>query len=359
MKAAVWYGRRDVRIEDVREPPPPGPGEVKLKVEWCGICGTDLHEYAAGPIFTQVNTPHPLSLRMAPLTPGHEFAGTVVAVGSGVTNIQVGDRVSPNPLLRCGVCDYCRQGLPHLCTQIGFLGCHADGGFGEYVNVNVVRGAQPVPVLYKLPDNVTFDAGAMVEPLAVGVHAVNRGSMRPGENVVIVGAGPIGNCTVQAARAAGAGQIIVLEPAAKRREFAEELGATAVIDPTQVDAVQAVRDLTNGKGADLSIECVGAEKTLQLALGTLRKDGRAVIVGIFEHPAAADYFDAVFFEKTIIGSFAYVDEFDAVLEMLADGRLQPEPMVTGRIGLNDLVGGGFEELLTHKDRNVKILVSPS
>ncbi len=359
MKAAVWHGRRDVRIEDIPEPPSPGPGEVKLKVEWCGICGTDLHEYAAGPIFTQVNTPHPLSLRMAPLTPGHEFAGTVVEVGDGVTSVAVGDRVAPNPLLRCGECDYCRQGLPQLCTQIGFLGCHSDGGFGEYVNFNVVRGAHPVPILYKLPDNVSFDAGAMVEPLAVGLHAVNRGHMRPGENVVIVGAGPIGDCTVQAAKACGAGQIIVLEPSARRRQFAQELGATAVIDPLAVDPAEAVRDLTRGKGADLAIECVGGEKTLQLALGSLRKDGRTVVVGIFEHPASADYFDIVFFEKTIIGSFAYLDEYDAVLEMLSDGRLQPEPMVTGRIGLDEIVQGGFEELLTQKDRNVKILVSPS
>lgn len=359
MKAAVWHGRRDVRIEDIPEPAAPGPGEVKLQVAWCGICGTDLHEYAAGPIFTQVNTPHPLSGRLAPLTPGHEFAGTVVAVGSGVTGFKVGDRVSPNPLLRCGECVYCKQGLPHLCSQIGFLGCHSDGGFGEFVNVNVARGSRPIPVLYKLPDNVSMEAGAMVEPLAVGVHATVRGGLEKGESVVVVGAGPIGICTIQSARAAGAGQIIVLEPSAGRRAFAEESGATAVIDPTATDAVKAVQDLTNGMGADCSFECVGAEKPLQLAVGTLRKGGRAVVVGIFEKPAALDYFDPVFFEKSLIGSFAYRDEFDPVLEMLADGRLQPEPIVTRKIGLKDLVAGGFEELLTNKESNVKILVSPS
>jgi (R,R)-butanediol dehydrogenase/meso-butanediol dehydrogenase/diacetyl reductase len=359
MKAAVWYGRRDVRIEDIPEPSSPGPGEVKLKVGWCGICGTDLHEYAAGPIFTQVNTPHPLSGRLAPLTPGHEFAGTVVEMGPGVTGFSVGDRVSPNPLLRCGECAYCKQGLPHLCTAIGFMGCHSDGGFGEYVNVNVTRGANPVPVLYKLPDNVSLEVGAMVEPLAVGVHATKRGKLAEGESVVIVGAGPIGICTTLAAKAAKAGQIIVLEPAAGRRAFAEEAGATAVIDPKSTDAVKAVQDLTNGLGADCSFECVGAEAPLKLALSTLRKDGRAVVIGIFEHPAAADYFDIVFFEKTIIGTFAYRDEFDAVIEMLADGRLQPDPMVTGRIGLPDLVAGGFEELLVNKEQNVKILVSPA
>jgi (R,R)-butanediol dehydrogenase/meso-butanediol dehydrogenase/diacetyl reductase len=238
------------------------------------------------------------------------------------------------------------------------MGCHSDGGFGEYVNVNVQRGSEPVPVLYKLPDNVSLEAGAMVEPLAVGVHAAKRGSLTSGETVVVVGAGPIGICTVQAARAAGAEQIIVLEPSAGRRAFAEASGATAVIDPTATDAVNAVQDLTNGLGADCSFECVGAETPLQLAVSSLRKGGRAVVIGIFEKPASLDYFDPVFFEKTIIGTFAYCDEFDPVIEMLADGRLQPEPIVTGKIGLNDLVAGGFEELLTNKEGNVKILVAP-
>lgn len=359
MKAAVWHGRRDVRIEDVPEPPSPGAGEVKLKVEWCGICGTDLHEYAAGPIFTQVNTPHPLSGRLAPLTPGHEFAGTVVEVGRDVTAVKVGDRVSPNPLLRCGVCAYCKAGQPHLCTKIGFMGCHSDGGFGEYVTFNIARGPAQVPVLYKLPNNVSLEAGAMVEPLAVGVHATRRGNLAAGETVAVVGAGPIGICTIQAARAAGASQIIVLEPAARRRAFAEELGATAVIDPSSGDPVKAVQDLTGGLGVDCAFECVGAEKPLQLGLSTLRKGGRIVVVGIFEHPAITDYFDAVFFEKTLVGTFAYCDEFADVMAMLADGRLSPGPMVTGKIGLDEIVAGGFEELLTHKDRNVKILVSPS
>ncbi len=358
MKAAVWYGRRDVRFMDIPEAPAPGPGEVKLKVGWCGICGTDLHEYAAGPIFTQVNTPHPLSGRMAPLTPGHEFAGTVVEVGKGVTAYKVGDRVSPNPLLRCGECVYCKQGYPHLCTGIGFLGCHSDGGFAEYVTLNATRGTDIVPVLYKLPDNVSLEAGATVEPLAVAVHAVKKGKLAQGESVVVVGAGPIGICTVMAAKAAGAGQIIVMETSAGRRAFAEKAGATAVIDPKNTDAVKAVLDLTKGLGADCSFECVGAEPTLKLAVDAIRKDARAVVVGIFEKPAALDWFPIVFFEKTVIGTFAYAEEFDDVIEMLADGRLQPDPMITGRIGVKDIVAGGFEELLNNKEQNVKILVSP-
>ena len=359
MKAAVWHGRRDVRIEDIPEPPSPGPGEVKIQVGWCGICGTDLHEYAAGPIFTQVGTPHPVSGKMAPLVAGHEFAGVIVEVGPGVKSAKVGDRVAPSPLLSCWQCEYCKQGRPELCSSIGFLGCHADGAFAEYVNVVAETGRETIPVLYKLPDSVSLEAGALVEPLSVAVKAMHSGNVLLGQNVAVIGAGPIGLCTIEAARAAGAKQIIAVEPAETRRHFACKVGATAALDPTTQDAVQEIKNLTNGLGVDCAIECVGAEAPLKEALGAIRKGGRVVVVGIFEKPALTDYFDVVFFDKTLIGSFAYSDHFKITTELLANGSLQAEPLITGRITLDDLVEKGFEELLTHRDRNIKIIVSPN
>ncbi len=359
MKAAVWHGRRDVRIEDIPEPPSPGPGEIKIKVAWCGICGTDLHEYAAGPIFTQVNEPHPVSGKMAPLVPGHEFAGTVAEVGPGVTSVKVGDPVTPNPLIADWECYYCKHALPQLCEKIGFLGCHDDGGFAEYVNVKVETGKETIPIIYKLPDGVSLEAGALVEPLSVGVQAVQAGHLLEGETVAIIGAGPIGLCTIQAARTAGARLIIAVEPTAGRRKFAEDMGATVVVDPNSEDVVQVAQDLTGGLGVDCSFECVGAEAPMKSALAVIRKAGRAVVVGIFEKPALTDYFNLVFFDKTITGTFGYSDHFKITLPLLADGRLQAEPLITGRIGLDDLVEKGFEELLTNKENNVKIIVSPT
>ena len=354
----MWHGRKDVRIEDIPEPPSPGPGEIKIKVAWCGICGTDLHEYAAGPIFTQVNVPHPLSGRMAPLVPGHEFAGTVAEVGPGVTSVKVGDRVTPNPILSCWDCSYCKQGLPHLCEKVGFLGCHADGGFAEYVNVKVETGRESFPMIYKLPDNVSMEAGAVVEPLSVAVKAVQSGRLLEGETVAVIGAGPIGLCTIQAVRAAGASQIISVEPSRGRRKFAEEAGASVVLDPTQKDIVQVAKDLTDGLGVDCAFECVGAEATLKSALSMIHKGGRVVVVGIFEKPALTDYFDVVFFDKTIIGTFGYTHHFKSTIALLADGRLKAEPLITRKIKLDDLVAQGFEELLNNKENNVKIIASP-
>lgn len=358
MKAAVWHDRRDVRIEDVPEPPSPGSGEIKVEVAWCGICGTDLHEYAAGPIFTQVEKPHPVSREMAPLVPGHEFSGTVAEVGSGVTGVEVGDRVTVNPLLACWECYYCKHALPQLCEKVGFLGCHADGAFAEYVNVKVETGRETIPMVYRLPDEVSLEAGALVEPLSVAVQAVRAGRLLEGETVSVIGAGPIGLCTIQAARTAGASQIIAVEPSGPRREFAREVGATALLDPGTDDVWEAIRRLTGGLGVDCSFECVGAEAPMKTALKVIRKGGRAVVVGIFEEPALTDYFEAVFFDKSIIGTFAYSDHFKITNSLLADGRLQAEPLITRRIKLDDLVTQGFEELLTNKEENVKIIVSP-
>lgn len=359
MRAAVWHGKRDVRIENIPEPPKPGPGEVKIKVAWCGICGTDLHEYAAGPIFTQVNTPHPVSGQMAPLVPGHEFSGTVVEIGPGVSSVKVGDRVSPNPLIACWDCYYCKHGLPQLCEKVGFLGCHADGAFAEYVNVKAETGKETIPILYKLPDGVSMEAGALVEPLAVAVQAVQSSKLLVGENVAVIGAGPIGLSTIQSVKAAGARQIISVEFAEARRNFAKEAGATVVLNPATDDVVKIVREMTEGLGTDCTFECVGNEGALKTAVSITRKGARIVVVGIFEKPAATDYFDVVFFDKTIIGTFGYSDHFKIVTSLLANGSLKADPLITGKIGLDDLVEKGFEELLTHKDRNVKVIVSPT
>jgi len=359
MKAAIWYGRRDVRIEDISEPPAPGPGEVKIKVAWCGICGTDLHEYTAGPIFTQVNEPHPVSGKMAPLVPGHEIAGTVVEVGPGVKTVKVGDRVTPNTLLACWECHYCKRGLPQLCEKVGFIGCHSDGGFAEYVNVKVDTGMETILMIYKFPDNVSMEAGALVEPLTVGVEAVRAGNLLLGETVAVIGAGTIGLSTIQAARAAGASQIISVEPAEIRRKFAKEVGATVVLNPEKEDVAKAAKELTNGLGVDCSFECVGAEAAMKSALDMIRNGGRAVVVGIFEKPALTDYFEVVLLDKKIIGSFGYTDQHQITTALLADGRLQAEPLITGKIKLDELVTKGFEELLAHREKNIKILVSPT
>ena len=201
MKAAMYYGRRDIRIEDVPEPEA-GPGQVKVRVEWCGICGTDLHEYLDGPIFCPpVGAPHALTGEQVPVALGHEFAGAVADVGDGVTNVAVGDRVAVEPYLTCGRCARCPEGRYNVCDVLGFIGLSGGGGgFDEYV---VADARRTFPI-----GGLGTDIGALVEPLAVAYHAVRLGGVRPGMTATVFGSGPIGLVTTAALRAAGAAEIV-------------------------------------------------------------------------------------------------------------------------------------------------------
>jgi (R,R)-butanediol dehydrogenase/meso-butanediol dehydrogenase/diacetyl reductase len=351
MKAAVWYGKRDVRVEDVAEPPAPGPGEAKIKVHWCGICGSDLHEYMSGPIFIPVEQPHPLTGKKAPIIMGHEFSGEIAEIGAGVRGIQVGDRVTASASRSCGECFWCKRGETIICEKNAGTGLQADGAFAEYVNV-------PAYDIYELPDSVSFEEAALAEPLAVGVHAMKRARIQPGDNAVIVGAGTIGLAVLQAARASGAKTTMVVEKAHARKAYARQLGATMVLDPSRVDIPRAVHEATGGVGADLGFECVGHSETASLALDCVRRGGKAVLLGIFERPTEIQLNSCVFFEKGIIGSLGYNDEFSTVLSFLVDGRLQAKPMISGKIKLEEILEKGFEELINNKDENIKILVSP-
>lgn len=353
MKAAVWHDRRDVRVEDVAEPSSPPAGQVKVEVAWCGICGTDLHEYLGGPLYIPADGPHPLTGAQAPIILGHEVAGTIVDVGPEVTAFQEGDRVALCPIIGCLECEWCRAGLMGLCPKIAFLGISwHSGGLSRYANVYDY-------MCYKLPPEVSFEVGAMVEPFAATVRAVQQAEVQPGDTVAIVGSGPIGLMALQAALATGPGQVVAFEPAAKRQELAHEMGATAVIDPTHQDPVEAIRALTDGAGADVVIECAGVEPTGILAARVARRRGRIVVMGVFEEPAPLDYTDLVYGEKTVKGSMGGYGVFDKAIQMMADGEFKGESLITGQIGVDDIISGGFDALIKHKEENVKILVAPN
>jgi len=352
MRAAVWHGREDVRVKTVPVPPYPEAGWVKVKVDWCGICGSDLHEYVAGPIFIPVDAPHPLTGKQGNVILGHEFTGTIVEVGEGVTNVKVGDFVAPDACQHCGECVTCRAGRYNVCEKLAFTGLHNDGAFAKYVNI-------PAELCFVLPEGVTSEAGALIEPLATGFKAVREAGTILGENVVVIGAGTIGLGTLMAAKAAGAGKIIVLEMSSARTEKAKECGADIVLNPTECDAVEAVRELTGGSGADVSFECVGNKFTGPLAVDVIRNAGRAIIVGIFEEPSSFNFFSLSGTDKRVIGTLAYtLSDFEGVSALLANGQLTAAPMITGKIGLEDIVEKGFLELINNKDENIKIIVKP-
>ena len=352
MKAAVWHGRQDVRVESVPEPGSPPPGQVQVKVAWCGICGTDLHEYVGGPLYIPLDHPHPQTGVQAPVIIGHEMSGEVVAVGDEVTNFSLGDRVAACPIIGCGKCRWCRSGSMAQCDQVAFLGTSWTGGaLAECLNLHSYQ-------CYHLSDSLTDEIGALVEPFSATVRAVAQAHPGPQDTVAVIGAGPIGLMAVMAARLQGAKQVVAVEVAEKRIEAARLCGADAIIDPSREDAEKRAREITNGQGFDVVVECAGQPATAFMAGRITRTRGHLIVMGVFEKPAPLDLTDIVFREKVVSGSMSGYGLYDETIRMMTDPRFRGDVLITDRIGLDDLVVKGYHGLLHEKDKHVKILVRP-
>ncbi|MBW6419245.1 2,3-butanediol dehydrogenase [Celeribacter sp. PS-C1] len=346
MKAARWHGVKDIRVEDIPEPSP-SAGEVKVKVAWTGICGSDLHEYLAGPIFIPVDEEHPLSHDKAPITMGHEYCGEITEVGEGVTGLAVGDRVAIEPIFASETSQASLEGKYNLDEQLGFVGL--SGGHGGFASHSVI----PAKMVHKMPEGLSMEQGALVEPAAVALHAVRISAIRAGDKAAVFGAGPIGLLVVEALRVAGASQIYVVEPSEVRREKALELGATKVIDPMSEDAVAVIREATDG--VHVAFEVTGVPAVLPQCIDSTRHDGQILVVSIWEGDAAFNPNTVVLKERQIKGSIAYRHVFPAVMELMTQGYFSAEKLVTKRIELDDVVSEGFEALVAEKS-HVKILV---
>lgn len=349
MKAARWHQAHDIRVEDIEEPAV-SPGRVKIKVAWTGICGSDLHEYVAGPIFVPVGAPHPVSREQAPIVMGHEFSGEVVEVGQGVTRVRPGDRVVVEPILSCGRCEACRRGKYNLCDSLGFHGL--SGGGGGFASHTVVQER----MVHRMPDGLSFEQGALVEPAAVALHAVRLSAFKAGGTAAVFGTGPIGLLVVEALRAAGAAAIHVVELSKQRAGKALELGATTAIDPSREDAVARIRELSGG-GVDVAFEVTGVSKVLQQCIDSTHYEGETIVVSIWEGEASFHPNTVVLKERSVKGIIAYRDIFPAVMALMEQGYFQADRLVTKRIALADIVAEGFETLVREKQQ-VKILVQP-
>lgn len=350
MKAAVWRGKKDIRFENVPDPSVEKGNDVIVKVHWAGICGSDLHEYEAGPIFIPTE-PHPISGKHNEMILAHEFSGEIVAVGPSVKDFRVGERVTSDICIYCGVCWWCKRGQYNICADVAYAGLMADGGFAEYAKV-------PDYSCYRLPENISYEEGAITEPTAVCFHALRRSRLIPGENAAVLGAGPIGLLMLQVARASGARDVFVSAKGEMRKNMAMELGASAVLDPTEVDVRSRVFDLTEGVGADVVFECVGSTESPKQAMALARRGGRVVIVGVFSDVTALNFNEVVFPEKELIGTVGTTGGFPPALKMASDGRICPRKIITKKIRLDDLVEEGFERILKDRRNNVKILVTP-
>lgn len=343
MKALRWHNQKDVRLEDIDEPVIK-PNQVKMKVKWCGICGSDLHEYLGGPIFIPVDNPHPLTGEVAPVTMGHEFSGEVVEVGPEVKDYQVGDRVVVEPIFAT----HGHQGAYNLDKQMGFLGlAGGGGGLSEYVAVDE-------ELLFKLPDSLSYEQGALVEPSAVALYAVRSSKVKAGDKVAVFGCGPIGLLVIEALKAAGATEIYAVELSPERQAKAEELGAI-IVDPGKVDdTVEEIRRLTDG-GVEVAFEVTGVPVVLRQAIQSTDIGGETMIVSIWEKPAEIMPNDIVIQERSIKGIIGYRDVFPQVLSLMEKGYFSAEKLVTKKIKLDEVVEEGFESLIKEKNQ-VKILV---
>jgi len=317
MKAAVYKRQNEMAVIDVPRPVA-GPGEVVLKVHDCGICGSDLHAVQFG-------------FGMPPdAVMGHEFCGEIVELGSQVSDYVIGDRVTSLPYIGCDTCEQCVAGHGMHCENIRGLGLgQLPGAYAEYV----MCGAKS---LFKLPDSISSQLGALVEPLSVGLHGVNRSELVPGATCVVMGAGPIGLATLLWCRAKGAKTIIVSELAPGRTELARRLGATEVVNPTVKDPAERMRELT-GRAPDLVFECIGVKSTLESAIQMVATLGRVVVLGVCMEPDEITPVRCIFKEITVSFVLGYNDaEFQETIDALKTGKIDPRPMVTDVIGVDQV-----------------------
>ena len=322
MKTAVMTDIRKVRIEE-REKPVPKEGEVLVKVEYVGICGSDLHYYESGRIGNFIVEP--------PFVLGHEAGGTVVEVGSGVSHLKVGDRVALEPGKTCGHCEHCKEGKYNLCEDVIFFATPpVDGVFQEYV-------AHEAGLCFKLPDNVSTLEGALVEPLSVGLHAAMQGGAHIGQTAVVTGAGCIGLVSLLALKAMGVSRVIVVDVIDKRLQKAKELGADYVINGKEQDTVAEIKRLTEGKGCDLSIETAGTQITASQLIQASKKGATIVFVG---YSASGEMTlpigRALDKELTFKTVFRYRNIYPMAIEAIAAGKIRIKDIVTDYFELDDI-----------------------
>lgn len=343
MKALVLTDYRKLEIQDLPKPNP-GPGEVLIRVEACGVCGSDVHGYDGS-----------TGRRIPPLVMGHEAAGVVADLGTGVSLFKLGQRVTFDSTVSCGQCYFCKRGDINLCDARQVLGVSCGdfrraGAFAEFVSV-------PERILYPLPDNLSFQKAAMIEAISVGVHAVGITPVALNDTAVVVGVGMIGLLTLQAARLAGCRRIIAVDVDEGRLQTAMGLGATDAVLAKNTDVPAAVRELTGGRGADVAFECVGTTATVQSTIESTRKGGAVTLVGNISPRIELPLQSVVTRQIRLQGSCASAGEIPACIDLLAAGLIQVDPMLSAFAPIDE-GPRWFERLYGHEPGLMKVVLHP-
>lgn len=321
MIAAVFYGPNDVRLETVPTPQI-GESEVLIKVRACGICGTDLNMFTGD-----------FKVRRVPLIPGHEFSGEIVAVGDRVVEFKTGDRVTADINLTCGTCYWCRRSEDLLCPHLQQIGIDLSGAFAEYVKA-------PANHVYRLPDRVSFEQGASIEPLACAIHAQTRIDIPVGASVAVLGGGSMGILHSQLARLRGAYPVVLIGRTQSKLERARRAGIECLVNARDTDPIEAIKRLTEGRGADFVIETAGSIETYEQAFKMVRRGGTVVAYGITPQEATLSLrpFDFFSQEWKLIGAFvSHPTAWSKALTLLESGGIKPDTMFSLRVPLEKML----------------------
>ena len=350
MKAAVYHGQRDIRIEDLRCPVP-GDGELLVQVTGVGICGTDAAEFARGPGMFPIHRTDPVTGHSGPMVPGHEFAGVVAATGPRVSGFGEGDPITSGAGISCGTCGPCGAGRTNLCVRYSTVGLQRNGALAEYTTV-------PAAACINLRGHsVAADVAAMAQPMSIAVHAVTRGRVAGGEHAVVLGAGGIGAFVVHAATRAGA-EVTAVDLDPERLEVATALGAAhTVVARRDV----ALGDLLEGAAPPVVLECTGAAAMIAGATDLVSPGGRVVVVGLQKAPVPVDLFSLALGEKELIGTLAHVfgADFGRAVELLEAERDVWRLVAPSVLPLEDLVNGGLLPMVQGGATPIKTLLDPS
>lgn len=344
MKALMLTEYLKLEVTEVPEPKIQ-PNEVLVRVQACGICGSDIHGYDGS-----------TGRRIPPLIMGHEAAGIVEAVGSAVSRFQAGDRVTFDSMVSCGTCHFCRSGHANLCDRRQVLGVSCGeyrrhGAFAELIAV-------PEHIVFALPDTMGFEQAALVEAVSVAVHAVARTPVQLGASAVVVGTGMIGSLVVQALKAAGAGQVIAIDLDDNKLRLAKQLGASHTIRADLEDPVAVVKSLTEGRGADLAMEVVGATPTVKTAIESVRKGGSVCLVGNLSPKIELPLQSVVTREISLLGTCGCNGEYPACLELMGQGRIDVRPLISQKVSLEE-TPDWFERLHRGEPGLMKVIVEPN
>jgi L-iditol 2-dehydrogenase len=343
MKSLLLSSYNNLEIADLPQPTV-GPDEILVRVEACGICGSDVHGFDGS-----------TGRRIPPIVMGHEAAGTISAIGADVREFKAGDRVTFDSTVYCGKCGYCQRGQINLCDNREVIGVSCgsyrrNGAFAEYVLV-------PERIAYRLPDSISFEEAAMLEAVSVALHGVSLAGVKGGETALVIGAGMIGLLTLQAARVAGCKRIFIADVDTTRLNLARQIGADEVLHSSGSELVDEIFKLTGGQGVDIALEAVGIDQTVSVAIDCTRKGGTVVLVGNVSPTVTLPLQKVVLKQLRLQGSCASSGEYPQAIELIASGKIVVRPLITAVASLEE-GPRWFERLHSREPNLMKIILTP-